>query len=327
MPLPMRAVVRRKYGSPDVLHVAEIPRPTPAAGQVLLQVRAASVNPGDWRILRADPFLIRLMGYGLLAPRHPVLGQDVAGRVVSVGADVTRFRPGDEVFGESPDGGAFAEYACVPAARLAPKPDNLAFEQAAAVPMAAVTALRGLRLAGPLQPGQHVLINGASGGVGTFAVQIARALGAQVTGVCSSRNVELVRSLGADRVVDYTRGDFTRDGRDHDLVLDAAAYRSIFDFRRVMRPGGTYVMIGGSATRPFQVLLGGSLASMAGSRKFRFLASETTTEDLVELTGLLDAGKVVPVIDRRYALSDVPDALRYLETGRARGKVVIRIDN
>ena len=321
----MRAVVRDRYGAPDVLRLAEVPTPAPGTGEVLVRVHAASVNPGDWRILRADPLLIRLMGYGLLTPKHPVLGQDVAGQVAAVGAGVTQFRQGDEVFGESPDCGGFAEYVCVPAARLAPKPGNLSFEQAASVPMAAVTALRGLRLAGPLRRDQKVLVNGASGGVGTFAVQIAKALGAGVTGVCSTRNVELVRSLGAERVVDYTRGDFTRDERDCDLILDAAAYRSIFDFRRVIRRGGTYVMIGGSTTRPFEVMLAGSLASMAGSRKYRFLASETTTEDLVYLTGLLETGKVAPVIDRRYPLSGVPDALRYVETGRARGKVVITV--
>ena len=322
----MRAVVRHRYGSPDVLELAEVPKPAPGDGEALIRVRAASVNAGDWRILRADPFLIHLMGYGLLTPRHPVLGQDVAGQVESVGAGVTHFRPGDAVFGESPDGGAFAEFVCAPAARLAPKPANLSFEQTAAVPMAGVTALRGLRLAAPLQPGQRVLVNGASGGVGTFAVQIARALGAEVTGVCSTRNVDLVRSIGAQRVIDYTREDFTRDEQAYDLSLNAAAYRSIFECRRALRPGGAYVHVGGSTARMFEVRLLGPLASLGGNGRFRFLASETTTEDLVCLTELLESGKVVPVIDRRYALQEVPDALRYLETGRARGKVVIALD-
>lgn len=321
----MRAVVRDRYGSPEVLKSAELPKPAPGGGEVLIRVRAASVNAGDWRILRADPFLIRLMGYGLLTPRHPVLGQDVAGQVEAIGAGVTQFRPGDEVFGESPDGGAFAEFVCAPADRLAPKPASLSFEQAAAVPLAGVTALRGLRLAGSLQPGQRVLVNGASGGVGTFAVQIARALGAEVTGVCSTRNVDLVRSIGARHVIDYTREDFTRDEQAYDLILNAAAYRSIFEFRRALRPGGTYVHVGGSTARMFEVLLLGPVASRGGSGRFQFLASETTTEDLVYLTELLESSEVVPVIDRRYELPDVPDALRYLETGRARGKVVVTL--
>lgn len=321
----MRAVVRYRYGAPDVLRLAEVPKPAPGEGEVLVRIRAASANAGDWRILRAAPFLIRLGGYGLLTPKHSILGQDVAGQVTAVGAGVTQFRPGDDVFGESPDCGTFAEYACVPAARLAPKPGNLSFEQAAAVPMAGVTALRGLRLAGPLRTGQTVLVNGASGGVGMFAVQIAKALGAAVTGVCSTRNLELVRSIGADRVIDYTREDFTRDVQAYDLILNAAAYRSIFDCRRALRPGGTYVHIGGSTARMFEVLLLGPLAARGRNGNFRFLASETTTEDLVELTALLEAGKVVPVIDRRYPLSGVPDALRHVETGRARGKVVITV--
>ena len=282
----MRAVVRDRYGSPDILRLAEVPKPAPGEGEVLVRVRAASANAGDWRILRAAPFLIRLGGYGLLTPKHRILGQDVAGQVAAVGAGVTQYRQGDEVFGESPDCGAFAEYVCAPAARLAPKPTNLSFEQAAAVPMAAVTALRGLRLVGPLQPGQRVLVNGASGGVGTFAVQIAKALGADVTGVCSTRNMELVRSIGADRVIDYTREDFTRDEQAYDLILNAAAYRSIFDCRRALRPGGTYIHIGGSTARMFEVLLLGPLASRGRDGKFRFLASETTTEDLVFLTEL-----------------------------------------
>lgn len=322
----MRAVVRDRYGSPDVLRLAEVPKPSPGEGEVLVRVRAASANAGDWRILRAAPFLIRLGGYGLLTPKHPILGQDVAGQVAALGAGVTQFREGDEVFGESPDCGGFAEYVRVPAARLAPKPASLSFEQAAAVPMAGVTALRGLRLAGPLQPGQAVLVNGASGGVGMFAVQIAKALGAEVTGVCSTRNRELVRSIGADRVIDYTREDFTRNEQAYDLILNAAAYRSIFDCRRALRPGGTYVHIGGSTARMFEVLLLAPLASRGRNGAFRFLASETTTEDLVVLTELLEAGKVAPVIDRRYPLSGVADALRYLETGRARGKVVIDLD-
>ena len=321
----MQAVVRRRYGSPDVLELADVPRPAPGSGEVLVRVRAASANAGDWRILRGAPFLLRLMGYGLLAPKHPVLGQDVAGQVAAAGAGVTRFREGDEVFGENPGCGTFAEYVCVPAERLAPKPASLSFEQAAAVPMAAVTARRGLRAAGPLQPGQRVLVNGASGGVGTYAVQIANALGARVTGVCSTRNVDLVRSIGAGRVIDYTRDDFTRDGQAYDLIVDAAAYRPLFACRRALRPGGTYVLIGGSTGRMLEVLLLGPLAALGGHGKFKFLASETTTEDLVDLTPLLETGQVQPVIDRRYALRDVPDALRYMETGRARGKVVVTI--
>ena len=322
----MQAVVRDRYGSPDVLRLAEVPQPAPAAGEALIRVHTASVNAGDWRILRASPMLIRLGGYGLLKPQHPVLGQDLAGKVEAVGAGVTGFEPGDAVFGESPDCGTFAEFVCAPVARLAPKPANLSFEQAAAVPLAAVTALRGLRLAGPWRTGRKVLVNGASGGVGTYAVQIARALGAEVTGVCSTRNVELVRSLGADRVIDYTREDFTREMDGYDLILDAAAFRSVRECRRALRPSGTYVHVGGSTARLFEVLLLGTLFALIGNRNFTFLASETTTEDLAELTKLLEAGTVKPVIDRTYRLRDVAGALRYLETGRARGKVVVAVD-
>lgn len=323
----MQAVVHRRYGSPDVLETAEIPRPAPAAGQVLLRVRAASANPGDWHILRADPPLVRLMGYGLLKPRRPVLGQDVAGTVEAVGAGVTGLRPGDAVFGECPEGGAFAEYACAPTGRLAPKPARLSFEQAAAVPVAGVTALRALRRAGPLRPGARVLVNGASGGVGTFAVQIARALGAEVTGVCSAANGEIVRALGAHRVMDYARTDFTRDGPGYDLILDAAASRPLPACRRALRPGGSYVLVGGSTPRLFQIMLLGPLLSLAGTRRLLGLVSETTTADLERLAGMIEAGQVRPVIDRRYALREVADALRYLETRRARGKVVITMES
>ncbi len=323
----MKAIVCEEYGSPDVLQLEEIPKPTPADDEVLLRVHAASVNAGDWHLLRADPFLVRL-AFGLLRPKHKILGADVAGRVEAVGKKVTQFRPGDEVFGDiSGCGyGAFAEFVCAREDVLAPKPKNLSFDEAAAVPAAAVTALQGLRDRGQIQSGQKVLINGASGGVGTFAVQIAKAFGAEVTGVCSTSKLDLVRSIGADHVVDYTQADFTKNGQSYDLILAANGYHSIADYKRALSPRGIYVMSGGSMAQFWQATLLGPWISMAGSKKMGNMLVRPNQKDLVFVKELLEAGKVAPVIDRRYPLGEVPEAIRYLEAGHARGKVVIAVE-
>jgi NADPH:quinone reductase-like Zn-dependent oxidoreductase len=321
----MRAIVHYNYGSPDVLKCEEVQKPTAGDDEVLVKVRAASANPADWHTLRADPFLIRLMGDGFLKPKNKILGIDVAGQVEAVGRNVKEFQPGDAVFGASKYGG-FAEYVCAREDRLVLKPPSTTFEEAAAVPVAAITALQGLRDKGQIQPGQKVLINGASGGVGTFAVQIAKAFDAEVTGVCSTRNLDMVRSIGADHVIDYTREDVTRNGQRYDLIFDAAAYRSCLDYRRALSPKGMYVLIGGSVARLFQVLFLGPLISMTG-RKMGFMMAKMNKKDLLSLKELLETGKVVPVIDRRYPLSEVADALRYLEEGHARGKVIITVDD
>ncbi len=319
----MKAVVQHAYGPPEVLKLEDVQKPTAGDEEVLLRVHAVSANPLDWRTLRADPFFMRLMGEGLLKPKNKILGVDVAGEVEAVGKNVKEFRPGDAVFGTSNYGG-FAEYVRAREDRLVPKPPGMTFEEAAAVPVAAISALQGLRDKGHIQPGQKVLINGASGGVGTFAVQIAKAFGAVVTGVCSTRNLDMVRSIGADHVIDYTREDFTRSGKRYDLILDAAAYRSISDYRRALNPTGIYVLVGGSVARLFQTLLLGPWYSMTGS-KMGVIMARITKKDLLFLKELLESGKVVPVIDRRYPLSQVPDALGYLEQGHARGKVVITV--
>ncbi|MEP7358975.1 MAG: NAD(P)-dependent alcohol dehydrogenase [Anaerolineales bacterium] len=322
----MKAIVRYTYGSPEVLKLAEIETPTPQPDEVLVKVQAASVNAIDWHMLRADPFLARLDG-GLLTPRKKILGFDVAGRVEAVGSAARQFRSGDEVFGNLFDqrGGAFAEYVAVPERLLVSKPAGLTFEQAAAVPMAAVTALRGLRDKGQIQPGQKVLINGASGGVGTFAVQLAKAFGADVTAVCSPGNVDLARSLGADHVIDYTQEDFTRNGQRYDLILAVNGYHPISAYRRALSPAGSYVMAGGSTAQGFQALLLGPWLSIRGDNKLGALETKPNRDDLDYVKGLLEAGKVAPVIDRTYALCDVPEAIRYLEAGHARGKVVITL--
>lgn len=324
----MNAIVRHMYGSPDVLKPAEVPTPTPQDDEVLIKVEAASVNAADWRMLRAKPFLARL-DVGLLTPRNKILGFDVAGRVTAVGRAVKQFAVGDEVFGNLFElrGGAFAEYVAVPERLLVRKPAKLSFEQAAAVPMAAVTALRGLREHKQLQPGHTVLINGASGGVGTFAIQIAKAFGAEVTAVVSARNVELARTLGADHVIDYTREDFTRRAERYDLILAVNGYQPIAAYRRALRPGGSYVMIGGSTVQLFQALFLGPWLSKAGVSKLAALETKPTTEDLIHVKGLLDAGTITPVIDRRYPLCQVPDAIRHMEQGHARGKIVVTVQN
>lgn len=324
--VPMNAIVYFSYGSPDVLEYKEIERPTVGDDNVLIKVRAASINPEDWRRMRGLPYAIRIFT-GTFKPRSRILGMDVAGQVEAVGKNVTQFQPGDEVFGGC--GGALAEYVCASENRLVPKPAGLTFEQAAAVPVAALTALQGLRDKGQIQPGQKVLINGASGGVGTFAVQIAKSFGAEVTGVCSTRNVDLVRSLGADHIIDYTQEDFTKTGHRYDLILDNVVNRSLSDYRRVLVSDGILVVLGGEKGRwlgPLASVLKAMLASPFVSQKLVSFIAKITKEDLVALTALIEAGKVTPVIDRRYLLSEVPEAIRYLETGHARGKVVITLE-
>jgi len=319
----MKAVVYTEYGSPDVLQLIEVPKPTPTADEVLIKVRAASVNPLDWRMMRGNPVFLRLMGGGLRRPKAARPGFDVAGQVEAVGINVKQFKPGDEVFGARQ--GAFAEYVCALHNQLELKPANISFEEAAAVPVAALSALQGLRDKGRIQRGHKVLIDGASGGVGTFAIQIARSFGAEVTAVCSTRNVGIARSLGADHVVDYKREDFTQSGRRYDLILAANAYHSIFSYRRSLSPNGTYVMIGGGSTQILQALFLGPLLSLLGSRKIRFFIANPNQKDLALLKDLLETGKVVSVIDKRHPLSEVAEAFRYLEEGHAQGKVVITV--
>jgi NADPH:quinone reductase-like Zn-dependent oxidoreductase len=321
----MKAIVRTRYGPPDVLELKEVDKPTPEANQALVKIHAAAVNPLDWHILRGKPFLVRLMGFGLLKPnpKYQILGADIAGRVEAVGKDVTQFKVGDDVFGSGM--GGFAEYACFREDKLVLKQAAMTFEQAAAVPVAALTALQGLRDHGRIQSGQHVLINGASGGVGTFAVQIAKALGAQVTGVCSGRNIEMVRSIGADLVIDYTKKDYWRSGKKYDLILDNNAGRSLLKPLSALNSTGTYVFVGGSAfILPMlqQLILKPFYSRKNGKRNLGMMANMNQA-DLTFIKELFEAGKVVPVIDRRYSLSEVPEALRYLEAGHARGKVII----
>src|SRR5437667_3523587 len=323
----MRAMVYHRYGSPDVLHLEEVPKPVPQHDEVLVKVHAASVNAGDWHLLRAKPFLMRLMGFGLLTPKHTILGSDIAGRVEAVGSNVTQFQPGDEVFANTVKYGfgGFAEYVSVPETVLVLKPTTLSFEEAAAVPQAALTALQGLRDKGHIQKGQKVLINGASGGIGTFAVQLAKAFGADVTAVCSTRTLDIVRSIGAHHVVDYTQEDFTRNGQRYDLILAVNGYHSISDYKRALNPGGVYVMTGGSNAQLFQAMLLGPLISRTGRQKMGNSAHKPNKKDLMFMKELLEAGKVTPVIDRRFLLRDVADAIRYLEAGHAQGKVVITV--
>ena len=321
----MKAILRTRYGSPDVLKFTDIVKPTTRDDQVLIKIQAASVNPLDWRILRGKPFLIRLGG--LRTPKTKILGVDIAGQVEAVGRNVKQFRPGDEVFGTAKNLGGFAEYACTAENNLALKPVNLSFEDAAAIPVAAISALQGLRDKGRIQRGQNVLVDGASGGVGTFAVQIAKSFGAEVTAVCSTRNVDKARSLGADHVIDYTRDNFTRLGQRYDLILAANAHHSIIDYRRALSQDGICVFVGGDLAKVFQAMLLGPLLSLIGHKKVCFVGANINQKDLVFLRDLLEAGRVTPVIDRRYPLSGVAEALRYLEEGHARGKVVITVEH
>ena len=323
----MKAIVQTEYGSPDVLSLKEVDKPAVKDNGVLVRVHASSVNAADWHLMRGTPFIARL-AFGLRKPKFKTLGIDVAGRVEAVGQNVTQFRPGDDVFGDISECGfgGFAEYVCVPQDALAIKPETISFEQAAAVPGAALTALHALCKSGQIQAGQRVLINGASGGVGSFAVQIAKAFGAEVTAVCSTKKVDMVRSIGADRVIDYTQTDVTKTGQPYDLILDAAAYRSVFDYLPILTRTGTYVLIGGSTTRLFQVMLFlGPLISLISRRKVKCVVLTPNQADLIILRDLLEAGKIVPWIDRRYNLSEVPAAIRYLEQRQVVGKVAISV--
>ena len=324
----MKAYIYTKYGPPEVLEYKEIEKPLPQEDQVLVKTCATSLNAYDWHLMKADPFIVRLVGEGFLKPKHNIPGADIAGRVEAVGSRVTQFQPGDEVFGDIGGGssGGFAEFACAREDKLAAKPVNMTFAEAAAVPMAALTALQALRDYGHIQSGQKVLINGASGGVGTFAVQIAKSFDAEVTAVCSPRNVEAVRSLGADHVIDYTQEDFTRSGQHYDLILGANGYHSIFDYRRALTPAGAYVMTGGSGAQMFQALLMGPLLSRTGANKMGNMMARQNQQDLIFIKGLIEAGKVKSVIDRLYPFSEAVEALRYLEAGHARGKIVISLE-
>ena len=322
----MKAIVNETYGSPDVLQLKEVPMPTPKHGEVLVKIIAAAANAADWHLLRPDPFLVRLE-MGLFKPNKTILGGDIAGIVEAAGSGVTMFKPGDAVYGDlSGCGmGGYAEYVSVPERYLAMKPTNLSFEQAAAIPMAGITALQGLRDAGKVQAGQKVLINGASGGVGTFAVQIAKALGAEVTAVCSTGKVEMVHSLGADHVIDYKKEDFTLGSEKYDLIVAANGYHTLWQYRRVLRPHGIYVMIGWTNAQIFQALLLGPLLSMMGRQQFKTVVAKPNRADLDLMRALVEEGKVTPMIDRRYPLSEVAEAIRYLERGHAQGKVVINV--
>jgi len=321
----MKAILYEQYGQPEVLQLKEVKQPVPKDDEVLVKVHAASLNAADWHLLTADIFLVRLMTGGFLKPKYKILGSDIAGRVEAIGKNVKQFQPGDDVFGDifACGLGGFAEYVCARENALVLKPANISFEEAAAMPLAGGTALRGLRDIGKIQPGKKVLINGASGGVGTFAVQIAKAFGAEVTAVCSTRNLDMARSIGADHIIDYTKEDFTQNGQQYDLILAANGYHSLSDYKRALRPKGIYVMTGGSKAQMFQAILLGPWISMTGSNKMGALTSKPNQKDLVFMKELLEAGKVKPVIDRRYPLSEVAEAFRYLGEGHAKGKVVI----
>ncbi len=323
----MKAIVYRCYGSPDVLKFEDIEKPTPADDEVLIKVHAASVNPLDWHYMRGSPYIMRL-GVGLGAPSRTSMGVDFAGTVEAVGSNIKRFKPGDEVFGGR--SGAFAEYVTVREDRaLVMKPSNMTFQQAASVPIAAITALQALRDKGKIKPGQKVLINGASGGVGTFAVQIAKSFGAEVTGVCSTRNVGMVRSIGADHVIDYTQEDYSKSGQRYDLIIDNVGNHSLLANRRVLSPDGIFVIVGGPKGNWLGPLMSPIKALMLSpfvGQEFVMILAELRKDDLAILGDLMQAGKVTPVIDRRYRLSEVPAAIRYSEEGHARGKIVIALE-
>ncbi|MEL6136455.1 MAG: NAD(P)-dependent alcohol dehydrogenase [Cyanobacteria bacterium J06628_6] len=323
-----QAIVQSVYGGPEVLHLETVKKPAlKDEHSVLVRLRAASVNAGDWHLMRGQPFFIRLMFGTLNKPTIRTLGADMAGEVEAVGAAVTQFQPGDAVFANLSEHGfgAFAEYVCVPESALVAKPSNLSFEAAAAVPAAAMTALQGLRESGQLQPGQKVLINGASGGVGSFAVQIARALGAEVTAVCSGQKRDMVQSLQPHHIVDYTQTDITQTEQRYDLMLDAAAFRSVFDYLPILHPGGTYVLVGGGTDRFLQTALLGGLISRLSRRRVTSLMMEPKQEDLQTLKDMVEAGQIQPAVDRCYPLEQVPDAIRYVEQRQVQGKVVIRM--
>jgi NADPH:quinone reductase-like Zn-dependent oxidoreductase len=329
----MKAIVYHTYGSPEVLQYEDRDKPTPKDDEVLVRVRAASVNPYDWHFMRGMPYPLRMQA-GLGKPKDPRLGVDLAGQVEAVGSKVTQFRPGDEVFGCAR--GAFAEYACAADSKVVSKPANVSFEQAASVPIAGLTALQGLRRGGvndqsKISSGKKVLINGAAGGVGAFTVQIAKSFGAEVTGVCGRKNVDLVRSLGANQVVDYTKDDFTESGQRYDLILDCVANHSLAGFRRVLHPRGSYIMVGAvdGGGRWMTSFLGRLMKALVlsgfGGQKLAMIGAKITREDLTTLGELINTGKIKPVIDRHYSLKELPEAIRHLETGHARGKVVVTV--
>jgi NADPH:quinone reductase-like Zn-dependent oxidoreductase len=324
----MKAIVYRQYGSPDVLKLEEVEKPTPAANQLLIKVHDASLNPLDWHFMRGKPYIMRLQ-VGMGTPKSTRIGVDFSGTVEAVGADVKQFKPGDEIFGTAD--GALAEYVTSTEVGLALKPSNMTFEQAASVPIAAITALQGLRDKGELKAGQKVLINGASGGVGTFAVQIAKSLGADVTGVCSTRNVDLVRSIGADHVIDYTKEDFTKGSQRYDLIFDTVGNHALLDYRRVLNPHGIFVIIGAPSDDPWLGPLASPIKAFVispfVSQKFTMLMADANkTSDLDTLRDLMQAGKLTPVVDRQYTLNEAPAAMRYLEQGHARGKVIVSLE-
>jgi len=322
----MKAIVFTKYGSPDVLQLKEVEKPVPGENEVLVKVHAASLNAADWHLMRAKPFIARF-AFGLFKPKNTILGADIAGIVEATGKNVKLFKAGDEVFGDMAEcgWGGFAEYTCADEKALVLKPAGISFEQAAAVPLAANTALHALYTIAKIKPSQKVLINGASGGVGTFAVQLARIAGAEVTAVCSSQNHELVRSLGADHVIDYKKEDFTRNGIPYDIILAANGYHCIRYYKQSLSSQGIYVMSGGTNRQMFQALFLGPLLSEKKGKQLKALMSQPDRENLLYLRELLASGKLVPVIDRKYRLAELPDAMRYLEEGHARGKIVIQV--
>ena len=316
----MKAIVYEKFGSPDVLFMKEIEKPKPKENEVLLKIHATSLNAYDWRHIRADPFLIRLMGGGLFKPKHPVLGADIAGIVEETGSNVSRFKIGDEIFGEGGYGG-LAEYVCVDAVKFVTKPSQISFEEAAAAPMAGLTALQALRDSGKIKTGQKVLINGASGGVGSYAVQLAKWFGTEVTAVCSTSKMEFTRQIGADYVVDYTKEDITQKGRKFDLILDIAAYRSSSDYKKIMNPGARYFIAGGSVKR----LIGLMFKSMFGNKNMGTMVAKVNEADLLIIKELLAKGKIKSFVHKIYPLEKTAEAVKFLEEGHVKGKVVIKI--
>jgi NADPH:quinone reductase-like Zn-dependent oxidoreductase len=324
----MKAIVYTKYESPDVLEYKEVEKPSPKDDEVLVKIHAAALNAADWHLLRADPFVVRFFG-GLLKPKFNILGADIAGVVEAVGKNVKQFNVGDEVFGDlSGCGwGGFAEYTTASENALVMKPKNLSFEQAAAVPLASITALQALRDKGKIQLGLKVLINGASGGVGTFAVQIAKSYGAEVTAVCSTSKINIMRTIGADTIIDYTKEDFTQNGKSYDLIIAANGYHTISDYKKALSKNGIYVMTGGTGAQMAQAMFLGPVMSLYGNKKMGNLLAKANKKDLIFIKELIEAGKVTPVIDRRYPLGKVAEAMRYLEEGHASGKIVINISD
>ena len=320
----MKAIIYTKYGPTNALQLNEVQKPTPKDNEVLVKIYATTVTPGDVIVVKGEPFAVRFFS-GLLKPKHNIPGKEIAGRVEAIGRNVTQFQPGDEVFGDLTvcGLGAFAEYVSVPETAIALKPANLTFEEAASVPESAVVALQGLRDHGKIQPGQKVLINGTSGGVGSYAVQIAKSFGAEVTAVCSTRNMDRARSLGADHVIDYTKEDFTQNGKQYDLILACNGYHPISDYKRALSLEGTYVATGGSTAQTFEAMLQGPFISMRGSKKMGNMLVKPNKADLMFMKNLIEAGKVMPAIDRRWPLNEFAEAFHYLEEGHAQGKVVI----